>query len=149
MLPRVEMYEPVGAEAYGYLLVSAFGFFAALFFGLVARQTYRRHRFEQGLLAFAPGFESDGRGQELSILTRGTSNQPQSMGADYTNLHVDAVDPDLEPEPEPDGLPTGLPDRLTSEPTMLEEPLVDTAQEQPRVVTRSPLERLYMWVASQ
>jgi len=147
VLPRVEMYEPVGAEAYGYLLVSAFGVFAALFLGLVARQTYRRHHFQKGLLAFAPGFESDGRGQELSILTRGTSNQPQSTGADYTNL--DAADPDLEPEPELDSLPTGLPDRLTSEPTMLEEPLVDTAQEQPRVVTRSPLERLYMWVASQ
>ena len=81
VLPRVEMYEPVGAEAYGYLLVSAFGVFAALFLGLVARQTYRRHHFQQGLLAFAPGFESDGRGQELSILTRGTST---SLGVQTT-----------------------------------------------------------------
>eukprot|EP01044_Picomonas_judraskeda_P002936 COSAG03_NODE_226_length_10318_cov_14.007925_2_plen_1266_part_00 len=100
VLPRVEAYEPVGAEAYGYLLVSAFGVFAALFFGLVARQTYRRRHFQLGLLEFAPGFESDTGGQEMSILTRGTSHQPESTGAGYTNL--DAIDPDLEPEPEPD-----------------------------------------------
>jgi len=147
VLPRVEMYEPVGAEVYGYLLVSAFGLFAALFFGLVARQTYRRHRFQEGLLAFAPGFESDSGGQELSILTRGTSHRPESTGAGYT--HLDATDPDVEPEPEPDSPQTGLPDRLTTESTMLEEPLVDTAEEQPWAVRRSPLERLYMWVASQ
>jgi hypothetical protein len=147
VLPRVEMYEPVGAEAYGYLLVGAFGVFAALFLGLVARQTYRRRHFQQALLAFAPGFESDSGGQEMAILTRGTSHQPESTGAGYTNL--DAIDPDLEPEPELDSPQTGLSDRLTTESTMLEEPLVDTAEEQPRVVTRSPLERLYMWVASQ
>jgi hypothetical protein len=127
VLPRVEMYEPVGAEAYGYLLVSAFGAFAVLFFGLAARQTYRRHHFQQGLLAFAPGFESESGGHELSILTRGTSRQPGS-----------------------DSPPTGLPDGLTGESAMLEEPLVEAAAEdQPRPVTRSPLERLYMWVASQ
>ena len=127
VLPRVEMYEPVGAEAYGYLLVSAFGAFVTLFFGLVARQTYRRHHFQQGLLAFAPGFESESGGHELSILTRGTSRQPGS-----------------------DSPPSGLPDGLTGESTMLEEPLVEAAaEEQPRPATRSPLERLYMWVASQ
>ena len=103
------------------------GVFVTLFFGLVARQAYRRHHFQQGLLAFAPGFESESGGQELSILTRGTSRQPGS-----------------------DSPPTGSPDGLTSESTMLEEPLVEAAAEdQPRLATRSPLERLYMWVASQ
>jgi hypothetical protein len=129
VLPRVEAYEPVGAEAYGYVLLSTFGVFAALFFGLVTRQAYRRHHFQQGLLAFAPGFESDSGGQEMSILTRGTtfSHPPVS-----------------------DSPPTGPPDMLTGESTMLEEPLVEAAAEdQPRLATRSPLERLYMWVASQ
>ena len=105
------------------------GVFVTLFFGLVARQAYRRHHFQQGLLAFAPGFESESGGQEMSILTRGTtfSRQPGS-----------------------DSPPTGLPDALTGEATMLEEPLVEAAaEEQPRPATRSPLERLYMWVASQ
>ena len=117
--------------------MGAFGVFAALFLGLVARQTYRRRHFQQALLAFAPGFESDSGGQEMAILTRGTSHQPESTGAGYT--HLDATDPDVEPEPEPDSPQTGLPDRLTTESTMLEEPLVDTAEEQPRAVRRSPL----------
>lgn len=76
VLPRVEVYEPVGAKAYGYLLLSAFGIFAALFVALVARQTYRRHRFRTGLAAIAlGGFEGGGGGQELAMLTRGTSHQ--------------------------------------------------------------------------
>eukprot|EP01043_Picozoa_sp_COSAG02_P012215 COSAG02_NODE_469_length_21727_cov_64.506334_1_plen_908_part_00 len=128
VLPRVEAYEPVGAEAYGYLLLSAFGVFTVLFFGLVVRQAYRRHRFQQGLLASGPGFESNSDGQELSVLTQGTSGQP---GSDIP--------------------PTELPNMMASESTMLEEPLVEVAADEhlPRPATSSPLERLYMWVASQ
>ena len=61
---------------------------------------------------------------------------------------LESETPPTEPEPTPVTEPEPEPDSHTVS-TMREEPLVDTAQEQPRVVTRSPLERLYMWVASQ
>ena len=133
VLPRVEMYEPVGAEAYGYLLLSAFGVFAALFVALIARQIYRRRRFQQGLAAFARSdFEGDVGAQELAMLTRSTPQQPET-----------------EPGEVP-GRPGDIPS--TESRFTMEEPLIEpyeAAEEHPRAVTRSPLDRLYMWVASQ
>ena len=48
------------------------GVFVTLFFGLVARQTYRRHHFQQGLLAFAPGFESYIINDNMALLSSRT-----------------------------------------------------------------------------
>jgi hypothetical protein len=133
VLPRVEMYEPVGAEAYGYLLLSSFGVFATLFVALVARHTYRRRRFQQGLAEFArSSFWGDGGVQELGMMT---SSMPQQQETET-----------IEVSPRPVNVPTA---ESTS---TLEEPLTEAheaGEEHVEPVARSPMDRLYAWVASQ
>eukprot|EP01043_Picozoa_sp_COSAG02_P004993 COSAG02_NODE_133_length_34692_cov_83.845229_6_plen_931_part_00 len=132
VLPRVEMYEPVRAETYGYLLLSSYGVFATLFVALVARQTYRRRRFQQGIAEFAQSsFEGDSGVQELAMMT----SMPQ-----HQETETDEVSP----------RPANVP---AAESTFtLEEPLTEVregGEERLQPVARSPLDRLYAWVASQ
>ena len=145
VLPRIEMYEPVNAQSYGYVLLGAFLSFAALFVGLVARQAYRRRRFQGGLTAFAGGaFDGERHGEEgheLGLLTRGTS-APGGAGGAGVGVGTAPVDVS--------GFTAGGSEGL-------DEPLVgaregdgegggESAEEG---VPRSPMNRLYMWVASQ
>ena len=132
VLPRVEMYEQVRAETYGYLLLCSFGVFATLFVALVARQTYRRRRFQQGIAEFAQSsFEGDSGVLELAMMT----SMPQ-----HQQTETDEVSP----------RPANVP---AAESTFtLEEPLTEVregGEERLQPVARSPLDRLYAWVASQ
>ena len=133
MLPRVEIYEPVRAETYGYLLLCSFGVFATLFVALVARQTHRRRRFQQGLAEFAhSSFGGDNDVQELAMMTSSMSQQQETETDDVSARPVN--------------VPTAE-SRFT-----LEEPLTEAheaGEEHLQPVARSPLDRLYAWVASQ
>ena len=133
VLPRVEMYEPVRAETYGYLLLSSYGVFATLFVALFARQTYRRRRFQQGIAEFAQrSFEGDSGVQELAMMTSSMSQQQETETDDVSARPVN--------------VPTAE-SRFT-----LGEPLTEAheaGEEHLQPVARSPLDRLYAWVASQ
>ena len=133
VLPRVEMYEPVRAETYGYLLLSSYGVFATLLVALVARQTHRRHRFQQGLAEFAQSsFWGDSDVQELAMMTSSMSQQQETETDDVSARPVNVSTAES---------------RFT-----LEEPLTEVregGEERLQPIARSPLDRLYTWVASQ
>ena len=58
VLPRIEAYEPLTADTYGWVLVAAFGSFVALAVGLTAKQNWERRRFRSGLADFASGTQA-------------------------------------------------------------------------------------------
>ena len=62
VLPRIEAYEPLAADTYGWVLVAAFASFVALAVGLTAKQNWERRRFRSGLADFAGGSFSEGGG---------------------------------------------------------------------------------------
>ena len=115
VLPRIEAYEPLTADTYGWVLVAAFGSFVALAVGLTAKQNWERRRFRSGLADFAGGsFTETGGGggcdgMDAGLLTRGPSSLTSShQTANPLELAGAASDPSppsetkLEPEPEPE-----------------------------------------------
>ena len=91
VLPRIEIYEPIGFRGYGDVLLCSVGAFTAVLIGLVTKQFYRHRRFQMGLEEFAAGGEE---GVELGLLTRG-----------HSQLHADEGGArDGEPTPEPSGV---------------------------------------------
>jgi hypothetical protein len=124
VLPRVEMYEPAGPEAYGYVLVGAFGAFAALFLALVARRCRRA----PALYAHDAVEEDTGRQEHnvmLAALTRGAAQQ---SGNALTGVHEH---PPVEPMAH-----------------ALEQPLVEMFAIDNHPRTQSPMGRFYTWVNS-
>ena len=49
VLPRIEIYEPIGFRGYGYVLLCSVGAFMAVLIGLVTKQFYRHRLFQMGL----------------------------------------------------------------------------------------------------
>jgi uncharacterized protein (DUF983 family) len=107
VLPRIEIYEPIGFRGYGYVLLCSVGAFMAVLIGLVTKQFYRHRHFQMGLEEFAAGGFGGEEGVELGLLTRGHSQlhadeggardgepTPQPSGVGYTTLAG------VEPEPE-------------------------------------------------
>ena len=93
VLPRIEIYEPIGFRGYGYVLLCSVGAFMAVLIGLVTKQFYRHRRFQMGLEEFAVGGFGGEEGVELGLLTRG-----------HSQLHADEGGArDGEPTPEPSG----------------------------------------------
>ena len=100
VLPRIEAYEPLSADTYGWVLVAAFGSFVALAVGLTAKQNWERRRFRSGLADFAGGSFTEGGGgdgMDAGLLTRGAGIA--------TSFEMASLSPkqDEEPQPEPEG----------------------------------------------
>ncbi len=134
VMPRIQIYEPIGPQGYGNVLVCTAGAFFVLAIGLVTRRFFLSHRFQTGLEDFASSAFTGGDGLELGVLARGHQSDlhvddggrrgdatasGSITGVEYTPLvHVE---PEPEPEPHPEGQHNDdiAPQRQTSKTALL------------------------------
>lgn len=107
VLPRINSYEPLQSEHYGWVLVAVYVAFVALAVGVTFRQVQRRHAFRRQLSAFFTStVEEEGNTDGNAVTTCGTINPSTFSGESASETGQMAAE-SVADVARPDARPTG------------------------------------------